>query len=207
MDMSTIVVAQKNGVACIGADTLSCLGSLRQRAHHIENKTKITLVGDTYIGLTGTSTSLVVLNSYFSNPERPKDFSSADSIFESLRYAHHFLKTEYFMSAHPNNDDEYETTQFYGLMANPSGIYAIYSFRSAQQFSRFWAAGSGRDFALGAMTTVYDRYKTAEDIVKAGLEASAEFDGATAAPFEIFSVPLNAPSKVKKPAGKKRSKK
>lgn len=207
MDMSTIVVAQKNGVACIGADTLSCLGSLRQRAHHIENKTKITLVGDTYIGLTGTSTSLVVLNSYFSNPERPKNFSSADSIFESLRYAHHFLKTEYFMSAHPNNDDEYETTQFYGLMANPSGIYAIYSFRSAQQFSRFWAAGSGRDFALGAMTTVYDRYKTAEDIVKAGLEASAEFDGATAAPFEIFSVPLNAPSKVKKPTGKKRSKK
>lgn len=205
--MSTIVVAQKNGVACIGADTLSCLGSLRQRAHHVENKTKITLVGDTYVGLTGTSTSLVVLNSYFSDAARPRDFSSAEAIFESLRYAHHTLKTDYFMSAHPNNDDEYETTQFYGLMANPSGIYAIYSFRSAQKFMRFWAAGSGRDFALGAMTTVYDRYKTAEDIVKAGLEASAEFDGATAGPFEIFSVPLASEAKPKKGGTKKRAKK
>lgn len=188
--MSTIVVAQKNGVACIGADTLSCLGSLRQRAAHVANKTKITRVGDTYVALTGTSASLVVMRSYFSNPERPRDFSSCDAIFETLRYAHQHLKGEYFMTTHPNNDDEFETTQFYGLAANPHGIFALYSFRSAQQFNKFWAAGSGRDFALGAMQTVYDRCKTAEEVVRAGLEAAAEFDSATGAPFEVHSVEL-----------------
>ena len=66
--MSTIVVAQKNGVACIGADTMSSLGSLRQKANHIVNKTKIAKIGDTFIGRTGTSTSLVVMNSYFAKP-------------------------------------------------------------------------------------------------------------------------------------------
>jgi len=152
--MSTIVVAQKNGVACIGADTLSSLGPVRQRAHHVVNKTKIARIDDTFIGLTGTSASLVVMNSYFANPERPRDFSSADAIFETLRHAHYFLKNEYFMAAHPNKGDEYATTQFYGLAANPHGIFAIYSYRSAQQFAQFWSAGSGRDFALGAMAAV-----------------------------------------------------
>jgi ATP-dependent HslUV protease, peptidase subunit HslV len=188
--MSTIVVAQKNGKVCIGADTLSSLGSLRQRAHHVVNKTKITRVGDTLIGLTGTSASLVVLNSYFANPERPRDMSSTDAIFETFRHAHHFLKAEYFMATHPDKDDEYESTQFYGLAANAHGIFAIYSFRSAQQFHKFWGAGSGRDFALGAMQSAYDRCKTAEEIVRIGLEAAAEFDSATGGPFEIHTLPL-----------------
>ncbi len=188
--MSTIVVAQKNGSICIGADTLSCLGSLRQRAHHIVNKTKITRIGDSYIGLTGTSASLVVMNSYFANPDRPRDFSSTQAIFETLRHAHHFLKHEYFMAGHPDKDDEYETTQFYGLVANGHGIFAIYSYRSAQQFHKFWAAGSGRDFALGAMQAAFDQCATAEEVARVGLEAAAEFDSSTGSPFEIHNVPM-----------------
>lgn len=196
--MSTIVVVQKNGVACIGADTLSSLGSLRQKAHHVVNKTKITKIGDTFIGLTGTSASLVVMNSYFANPERPRDFSSADAIFETLRHAHHWLKAEYFMSAHPEKDDEYETTQFYGLAANPHGIFALYSYRSSQQFHKFWAAGSGRDYALGAMQVAYDKGKTADDIARIGLDAAAEFDSATGGPFEIHKVPLASAKPVRR---------
>ena len=201
--MSTIVVAQKNGMACIGADTLSCLGSLRQKALHVVNKTKIAKIDDTYIGLTGTSASLVVLRSYFANADRLRDFSSTEAIFETFRHAHHFLKSEYFMAAAPDKDDEYETTQFYGLAANASGIYAVYSFRSAQQFHRFWSAGSGRDYALGAMQAVYDQCETAEQVVRAGLAAAAEFDSATGAPFEIHSVPLAEPAKTKKAVTKK----
>ena len=207
-NMSTIVVTQKNGTTCIGADTLSCLGSLRQKAQHVVNKTKITKIADTYIGLTGTSSSLVVLNSYFANPERPRDFCSSEAIFETFRHAHGWLKAEYFMAAAPDKGEEYETTQFYGLMANPHGIFAIYSYRTAQQFHKFWAAGSGRDFALGAMQTAYDQDLSAEEIAKVGLAAAAEFDSATAAPFEVHSMPMidaASPSKaVKKPSRAKK---
>lgn len=204
--MSTIVVAQKNGVVCIGADTMSSLGPVRQKAHHIQNCSKITRVGDSYIGLTGTTTSLVVMNSYFSNPERPRDFSSTDMIFETFRHAHHWMKAEYFMSTMPDKGEEYETTQFYGLIANPHGIFALYSYRSAQQFHRYWAAGSGRDFALGAMHAAYDKTDDVVEIVKAGLAASAEFDSATAAPFEIHTCELLQPppkTKSKAKAGRK----
>lgn len=198
--MSTIVVAQKNGVACIGADTMSCLGSLRQQAHHIVNKTKITRIDDSYIGLTGTSASLVVMNSYFSNPERPRNFSDTDAIFETFRHAHHWMKAEYFMCTMPDKGEEYETTQFYGLVANPHGIFALYSYRSAQQFHRFWAAGSGRDYALGAMQVAYDECDDVVDIVKKGLSAAAEFDSATGAPFEIYKCDLIQPAASAKPA-------
>lgn len=191
--MSTIVVAQKNGVTCIGADTMSCLGPLRQRAHHVVNKTKITQVGDTFIGLTGTSASLVVMKSYFANPERPRDFSSTDMIFETFRHAHHWMKAEYFMSTVASKDEEYETTQFYGVLANPHGIFALYSYRSAQQFHKFWAAGSGRDFALGAMHMIYDQTDDVVEIVKAGLNAAAEFDSATGAPYEIYTCQMAVP--------------
>jgi ATP-dependent protease HslVU (ClpYQ) peptidase subunit len=204
--MSTIIVAQKNGLACIGADTLSSLGSLRQKAQHVVNKTKVAKIGETYIGLTGTSASLVVLQSYFSNPEHPRDFSSTSAIFETLRRAHHSLKAEYFMAAHGDPQAEYETTQFYGLAANPQGIFALYSYRAAQQFHRYWAAGSGRDFALGSMHEAYDRYDKVEDIVKAGLAAAAEFDSGTGAPFELFTVPLATPQPRAKSASKSTSK-
>lgn len=205
--MSTIVVTQKNGVACIGADTLSCLGSLRQKAQHIVNKTKITRIADTFIGLTGTSASLVVLNSYFANPERPRDFSSCEAIFETFRHAHAWLKVEYFMSAMADKGEEYETTQFYGLAANAHGIFALYSYRSAQQFHQFWAAGSGRDFALGAMQAAFDQAKSAEEVARIGLEAAAEFDSATSGPFEIHTVPLLEAAQPKSKAAKTRKKK
>lgn len=201
--MSTIVVAQKNGVACIGADTMSSLGSLRQKAHHVVNNTKITKQGDSYIGLTGTSSSLVVMNSYFTHPERPRDFSSTDAIFETFRHAHHWMKAEYFMSTAADKNEEYETTQFYGLIANPHGIFALYSYRTAQQFSKFWAAGSGRDYALGAMQSVYDQCESVVDVVKAGLHAAAEFDSATGSPFEIFTCDLIQPAKPVKKSRRK----
>jgi ATP-dependent HslUV protease, peptidase subunit HslV len=203
--MSTIVVAQKNGRVCIGADTLSSLGSLKQQAHHVVNKTKIAKVGDTFIGLTGTSASLVVLQSYFASPDRPRDFSSTEAIFETFRYAHQSLKNEYFMAFMPDKDEEYETTQFYGLAANPHGIFAIYSYRSAQQFHKFWAAGSGRDYALGAMQALYASDATVEEIARAGLEAAAEFDSSSSAPFEMHSMELVAKPKAssRKAAGSK----
>lgn len=178
---------------------MSSLGSLRQKAGHVVNKTKIAKIGDTYIGLTGTSASLVVLKSYFSNPERMRDFSSTDAIFETFRHAHHVLKTEYFMAGYPDKGEEYETTQFYGLAANAQGIFAIYSYRSAQQFHKFWAAGSGRDYALGAMQTVYEKAKTVEEIVMAGLQASAEFDSGTAGPYELHTVALADAGAARKP--------
>ena len=72
----------------------------------------------------------------------------------------------------------------YVLMANPHGIFAIGSYRDVQEFSSFYAYGSGNEYALGAMLKAYDDPKlSAEDIAKIGIEAAAEFDDGTDLPM------------------------
>ena len=76
------------------------------------------------------------------------------------------------------------------IIANPSGIYAVYSMREVFEFDRFWAIGSGRDFALGAMYTVYDKARDARKIAEAGVLAGAEFDTGTSLPLTAHEVAL-----------------
>jgi ATP-dependent protease HslVU (ClpYQ) peptidase subunit len=56
------------------------------------------------------------------------------------------------------------------------------------EYTKFWAIGSGREFALGAMHAQYPRLKTAAAIAKAGIEAGATFDRNTALPMTLYTV-------------------
>jgi ATP-dependent protease HslVU (ClpYQ) peptidase subunit len=62
--------------------------------------------------------------------------------------------------------------------------------REVFEFDRFWAIGSGRDFALGAMYTIYAKAKSAAAIAEAGVTAGAEFDTGTAPPVNLHEVAL-----------------
>ena len=76
------------------------------------------------------------------------------------------------------------------MIANPSGIFAVYSMREVFEFDRFWAIGSGRDFALGAMYTLYDQPNSAAVVAQAGVMAGAEFDTGTSTPITLNEVKL-----------------
>jgi ATP-dependent protease HslVU (ClpYQ) peptidase subunit len=76
------------------------------------------------------------------------------------------------------------------MIANPSGIFAVYSMREVFEFDRFWAIGSGRDFALGAMFVLYDKAKSAAAVAEAAVTAGAEFDTGTSAPIALREVKL-----------------
>jgi ATP-dependent protease HslVU (ClpYQ) peptidase subunit len=58
-----------------------------------------------------------------------------------------------------------------------------------QEFSRFYAYGQGSDYAMGAMYALYDDPgRSAEDIVRLGLEAAAEFDHSTGLPITVIDI-------------------
>jgi ATP-dependent protease HslVU (ClpYQ) peptidase subunit len=61
------------------------------------------------------------------------------------------------------------------------------------EYTQFWAAGSGREFALGAMNARYAQLKTAEAVAKAGVEAGAMFDRNSALPLTLYTMPLSHP--------------
>ena len=100
------------------------------------------------------------------------------------------LKDEAFLNPKEEDDDPYESSQMTVMIANPSGIFAVYSMREVFEFDRFWAIGSGRDFALGAMFALYPKTKSASAIAEAGVVAGAEFDTGTATPVLLHEVRL-----------------
>lgn len=185
--MTTLVVVRKDDQIAIAADSLTTFGDTRLSAEFDSSFDKILRQGDTFIGLCGSAAHQLVFESLL-NGNREYDFSSKAAIFETFRKLHPILKERHFLNPKEEEDDPYESTQITALIANARGIYGVYSMREVFEYSRFWAAGSGRDFALGAMHAAYASSLSAEAIARLGIEAGATFDKNTALPLTLYTV-------------------
>ncbi|MFK5968863.1 MAG: hypothetical protein QM487_01905 [Candidatus Marithrix sp.] len=188
--MSTLVVVKKNGVACIAADTLTCFGNKKLSASYDAFPTKMLSIGDFYIGLVGSAAHNLVVESLLSNKKKLPKLNSRLKIFEFFRKLHSQLKDDYFLNPKEDEEDPYESTQMDLFIANRYGIFGVFSLREVFEYKKFWAIGSGGEFALGAMYAAYDNLNSAEEIAKVGVEAGIEFDDSSAAPIEYYNIDL-----------------
>jgi ATP-dependent protease HslVU (ClpYQ) peptidase subunit len=188
--MSTIVVAKKAGRACIAADSLTSFGDLRLGSEYDVDNDKILVHEGSYIGIVGSAAHQLVMESILADKEIKIDFSSKLSVFETFRSLHPVLKEKYFLNAKDEEDDPYESTHIDALIASPHGIFGVHSLREVSEYGKFWAIGSGSEYALGAMFAVYDQYDTAEEIAAVGVKAGAEFNNATSMPMTSYVVDL-----------------
>ena len=186
--MSTVTVVKKNGHVAIAADTLSSFGSRKLSAVHNKRASKIVRLGSSFVGLTGAAANLRVLEHVFNDAAAPALDSAAD-IFDVFLKLHDRLKYEYAMNLGASTL-AYESTAMTMLIANQHGIFGIYSMREVVEHERFWAAGSGGDYALGAMHALYDIAADAVSIAEAGVRAGIEFDDGTGAPVESHVIRL-----------------
>jgi ATP-dependent protease HslVU (ClpYQ) peptidase subunit len=113
---------------------------------------------------------------------------SKDDVFDTFTKLHPYLKDNFFLQTKEEDSDPYESSQFSVVIANPSGIYGLYSYREVFEFKEFWGIGSGRSFALGAMHAAYAKAKTAKEVAEAGIAAGCEFDRNSALPMTLYSV-------------------
>ncbi|MEO5677217.1 MAG: MFS transporter [Usitatibacter sp.] len=197
--MTTIVVVRKGESAVIAADSLTTFGTTRLAPAYDRSPQKVMAYRESYIGVAGSAAHQLVLENLLQrNPNL--DFNGRSAIYETFRKLHPVLKEEAFLNPKEKDDDPYESSQMTVMIANPAGIFAVYSMREVFEFDRFWAIGSGRDFALGAMYSVYSETKTAAAIAEAGVVAGAEFDTGTALPLNIHAVKLVSET-ISRPAG------
>lgn len=187
--MTTIVVVRMGETAVIAADSLTTFGTTRLAPAYDRHPEKIAAYGDTFLGVAGSAAHQLVLENLLARTPN-LDFHGKAAIYESFRKLHPVLKEEAFLNPKEEDDDPYESSQMTVMVANSSGIFAIYSMREVFEFDRFWAIGSGRDFALGAMYTVYDTAHSATAVAEAGVAAGAEFDTGTCAPVTLHEVRL-----------------
>ena len=194
--MSTIVAVIKNSVACIAADSLTSFGDVRQSAQFVTDSEKVIQFEQNgqsnYLGIVGSAAHHLVMQDLLEAHQDKIDFSSRMKIFQTFKQIHPILKEEYFLNSKEEEEDAYESSRVDGLIVNNSGIYGLYSLREVEQYSQFWAVGSGSEFALGAMFSVYDQFDSAQEIAKAGIQAGTTFDTASSMPMKCYSVEVSA---------------
>lgn len=188
--MTTIVAVRKGNRACIAADTLAKYGDAREPAAYIANHDKLLRIGDAWLAPAGPASAQLVLTSHFSHPEARRDFSSVQGIFETVTDLQGALKEDFFLNPKEDERDPYESSQMEIMVASPHGIFGVYPLRSVQEYRRFYAFGSGAEYALGAMYVAYDQLEDPAEIARRGIEAAAEFDDSTSLPFTSASVDL-----------------
>ena len=192
--MTTVTVVRKGGVAAIAADTLIKWGSAKESATYIANHDKILRVGESLVGVTGTATFNAILRDYFDHSSEEVRLDSPSQIFRTWNRLHGILKERYFLLPEEDKEDALESSRMDCLIANPHGIFGVAAHRTVQQFSKFYAYGSGSDYALGAMYSAFaDPQLSAEQIARLGIEAAAEFDDGTGLPVTSYSVQLVNP--------------
>lgn len=192
--MTTIAVVRKNGYVAIAADTMTKWGSGKETADYIVNNQKTFKVGDTVLAITGNTTFKAILADYFARPKVQAKFDSVRNIFLTWQTMHAVLKEEYFLNAGASSDDPVESTRVDVLLANKYGIFGVVAHRTVQEFSKFYAFGSGADYAMGAMYSIYtDKRRDAQDIARLAVAAAAEFNDGTGLPCTSYRIKLARP--------------
>lgn len=204
--MTTIVVVKKNNEIAIAGDSLVTFGDTRL-AHGYDSNEKIFKVSDSYVGLAGTVAHFPVLRKALTDLLAANDgadfkLGSRAEVFATFQKLHPILKDAFFLNTKEEDTDPYESSQLTCLIANKTGIYGVYSYREVFEFGKFWAIGSGRSFALGAMWAVWDKDKSAQQIAEVGVRAGAEFDKNSAGPFQQFTIDLSGEKASKKKSRK-----
>ncbi len=188
--MTTIAVVKKAGQIAIAADTLTKWGSGKESAAYIVNSSKLLRVGESRIAVSGNATVKHILDDYFAAHDRQATpLGSVQEIFAAWQKLHKVLKDEYFIRPEESQEDALESSRMDVLIANPHGIFGVSGLRTVQEFSRFYAYGTGTDYALGALWAAYDRPELgAERLARLAVEAAAEFDDGTGLPIECHVI-------------------
>ncbi len=184
--MTSVVVVRKGRSIAIASDALVTFGETRLPGSYEANE-KIIRVGASYIGMAGSTAHFEVVRRVLQGLEKPK-LDSRHDIFDTFLKAHAVLKEKYFLNPKEEEDDPYESSQITALIANPTGIYGVYSYREVFSFERFWAIGSGRSFALGAMYAAYGSAKSARAVAEIGVRAGIEFDKSSGGPIRVHTM-------------------
>lgn len=189
--MTTIAVVRKGGVAAIAADTLTKWGSAKESAEYVVNHEKIFPLANGFIAVTGDAVFKHIVRDYFGAQEGAPKLDNVANIFRTWNRLHADFKERYFLQPEEEKEDAVESTRVDVLLANPHGIFGVSGQRTVQEFSKFYAYGSGSDYALGALYSVYDRPDMdAEAVARHAIAAAIEFDDGTGGPIQSHTVAL-----------------
>jgi len=185
--MTTVTIVRKAGRIAIAADTLTKWGCGKESADYVANHEKIIRVGNSFVAITGSATFKLILTDYFASLDEPPRLDSVAEIFRVWNTLHGALKEQYYLQTGEDKEEDLESSRMDVLIANPRGIFGVAAHRTVQEFSKFYAYGSGSPYALGAMYAAWRAPALdAEAVARLGVAAAAEFHDETGLPVQSF---------------------
>lgn len=188
--MSSVVVVKKSGQAVIAADSLTTFGHTKFGKKYQRNSEKIHKFESSYIGIVGDAAHSNVFENIVEKYAKDLSFNSRKHIFETYLYLHQILKDKFHLNPNVEDDVAYQSSQIDAVIANQHGIFGMFEFREVHEFEKFWAIGSGKAYALGAMYAVYDQLDDPAEIATLGVKASCEFDNSCDLPLSVYTLKL-----------------
>lgn len=188
--MSIVCAAIKNGEVAIAADTQLGFGSTKVSAKYLNNPDKLYAVNGNVIGIVGWTAITNIVEHLLQTRPDLFNLSTRDEIYETLMNLHGIMKDDYFIETKENEDQPVESNQLDAIIINKNGLFEIGSYRDVYEYSLFWAIGSGRRYALGAMDAVYNTEMSASEIAVAGANAACTFDDGCGSPVTVECLKL-----------------
>jgi len=188
--MSIVCATIKNGVGAISSDTQSNFGSITVSAKHMRNSSKLYSINKSVMGIVGWSAVSDMMEHLITHDKKIFQLNNRMDIFSTLLKLHVKMKDDYHIETKEDDDQPVESSQLDALIINKYGLFEIGSYRDVNEYNTYWAIGSGRRLAMGAMHALYETKATAKEIVEAGVKAAIEFDDGCGLPLETKTLSI-----------------
>jgi ATP-dependent protease HslVU (ClpYQ) peptidase subunit len=175
--MSIALAIEKNGELILAADTLTSFGHTKVPPV-LHAADKVRRVGASFLATTGWGLYENILDDVIARRKAVR-LGSREQIFAFfLRLWSDLHKKYSFVN---DQIDEKESGPFGNLdstflVANRSGIYYVGPDMSVTRVERYFAIGSGSQFALGVLHALHDSKLGAEEIARRAIAAAIAFD-------------------------------
>ena len=205
--MTIITAVQKDNEIAIACDTQTSGGMvLKYTAEYKVNHIKLIPYGESIFGLTGSTAISQIFEDLCANVD-PVPLTSRSEIFRWFLSHQDTLKTEYYLKPEVQTDKHQPTESqgIHALLANPYGIFSISWYRDVTEYSKFWAIGSGANFALGALDILYGQKLTATEIAREAALTATKFNLGCAPPIHVETIQKAKTAKRKRSTRKKKA--
>jgi len=180
--MSVIVAIRKDNRIVMAADTLTSFGDSEAMPQANARTSKIGRIGDSLIGGAGWAVYDDILNDFLATRPTP-DLTSSRKIFTFFLDFWKALHEQYTFV----NDNAANLSTPFGdldstfLIANAGGIFTVASDLGVTPLNQYYAIGSGGEYAIGILYTLYDRTddiaSIATDAVNAAIAMNLQCGG------------------------------
>jgi len=186
--MSTAVAIKKGNKIVLAADTQTNMGDQFFNKDNVKAN-KIINIRKSYLAVSGWTIYNNITDELVKK-NKDYDLSNKNAIFVFFNILWNELHESY---SFVNDQCDIEDSPFGDLgctflLTNKSGIYYIASDLNVTKFEKYFAIGTGADYGLGTIYSLYNSNISIEDLAKKAIEAASVFDIYTDKEIDIVNI-------------------